>query len=143
MKRKIAMMLAVMCLMFSMSTVSQAAGESRKVAQPTALRGDYGVQPYYVNAANIAAALKIDGNTAYCNAEVGAKKVCALKITMRLQRKNGDSWYTVKSWSSSKTAGGLDLTGSYTLVTRGSYRVYAIFDVGGEPLTYTSTTKTF
>lgn len=144
MKRKITMMLAVMCLMLSMSTVSQAAGESGKAAaQPTALRGDYGIQPYYENAASIAAVLSINGSTAYCTAEVAAKKVTSIKVTMRLQRKNGSSWYTVKSWSESTTSSGKVMSKSYTLVTRGSYRVYAIFDVGGESLTYTSPTKTF
>lgn len=141
MKRKISMVLAVMCLVFSITSVSQAAGKA--TVQPQAIGGSHMVQPYYVNAAVISAALKIEGNTAYCNAEVGAKKVCRVTVTMRLQRKEGGSWFTVSSWVETSTNGVKNMTKSFTLTKRGTYRVYAKFDVAGEQLSYASPSKTY
>lgn len=140
MKRKISMMLAVMCLVLSMASVSQAAGKS---APPRAIGGSGTIQPHYVNAALISSALKIDGSTAYCNSFASAKKVCRITTTMRLQRKDGSSWSTVVSWVETSTTGVHDMTKSFTLTKRGTYRVQANFDVAGEQLTYNSASKTY
>jgi len=140
MKRKISMVLAVMCLLLNLSTVSYAAEVAG--VQPTAIGGGT-AEPYYVNTANISAGLKITGNTAYCNADVTAKKVCFINIVMRLQRKEGTSWHTVSSWVESANAGGKNMTKSFTLSTRGTYRVYAIFTVGGEEVFCSSVSKTY
>ena len=76
MKQKLAMMLAVISLVISMSTVSYAAeGGTKAAAQARAAGNSGGIQPYYIYISNIAAGLKIEGNTAYCLSEVFAKKV--------------------------------------------------------------------
>ncbi len=140
MKRKISMVLAVMCLLLNLSTVSYAAEVAG--VQPTAIGGGT-AEPYYENASNITAGLKITGSTAYCSAEVFAKKVCFINVVMRLQRKEGTSWHTVSSWVESSTSGSKVMGKYFTLSTRGTYRVYAIFNVGGEELTCASASKTY
>lgn len=140
MKRRISMVLAVMCLLLNLSTVSFAAEVAG--AQPTAIGGGT-AEPYYVNTASMTAGLKIDGNTAYAYSEVFAKKVCFINVVMRLQRKEGTSWHTVSSWVESSTSGSKVMGKYFTLSTRGTYRVYAIFNVGGEELTCASASKTY
>lgn len=141
MKRRISMMLAILCLLLNLSMVSYAAGPSE--AQLTAVGGGGAAEPYYVNAASITAGLKIDGSTAYAYTEVIAKKVCFINVVMRLQRKEGSSWHTVSSWVESSTSGSKIMGKYFNLSTRGTYRVYAIFTVGGEELTCASSSKTY
>ncbi len=78
MKQRIAMMLAVLCLMLSMPTVSYAA-EENSVAHVNVTNGIGGIEPYYLNTANISASFRIEGSTAYCRAEVIAKKYAIFK----------------------------------------------------------------
>ncbi len=143
MRRKIAMMLAVMCLLVSMSTVSYAAeGESVASAEAAVSSGGVAV-PYYINTANIAAGLRIEGSTAYCRAEVTAKKVCNVNVAMRLQKLEGGSWVTKHSWVGSSTTGIKNMTQTNTLWQRGTYRVYLIANVAGEEVTCVSNTRTY
>ncbi|TGY96918.1 hypothetical protein E5329_07945 [Petralouisia muris] len=144
MKRKISMVLAVICLVLSMSTVSNAAANEDAVAHANAVGGVEGIQPYYVNTANVSAGIRIEGSTAYCYTEVVAKKACFINVIMRLQRKEGSSWHTVSSWiESAANAGGKSLYKSFSLSTKGTYRVYAICTVGGEEVTCASNTTTY
>lgn len=140
MKRKIVTILTMFCLVVSTPITSYAAGN---MAQPMAAGGSKTAQPYYENTTHLVSELKIDGNTAYCNAEVTAKKVCYINVVMRLQRQEGSSWHTVSSWVGSSTNGFKNMTKTFTLSTRGTYRVYAIFNVDGEELTYASLTKKY
>jgi hypothetical protein len=138
------MVLAVICLVLSMSTVSNAAANEDAVAHANAVGGVSGIQPYYVNTANVAAEIKIEGSTAYCISEVSAKKLCFINIIMRLQRKEGSSWHTIVSWvGSSANAGSKVMSKSHALSTRGTYRVYAIFTVCDEEVTCASNTVTY
>lgn len=145
MKRKLAMMLAVMCLIISVSTVSYAAeGNTQTVAQAKKAGNSGGIQPYYENVLNIAAGLRIEGNTAYCLAEVFPKKKCFINVVMRLQRLENGSWQTKSSWiESAENSSGKTMSKSFSLSSRGTYRVYVIATVGGEQVTCTSNTKTY
>ncbi|MCI9491537.1 MAG: hypothetical protein HFH42_00125 [Lachnospiraceae bacterium] len=144
MKQKLAMMLAVISLVISMSTVSYAAeGGTKAAAQARAAGNSGGIQPYYIYISNIAAGLKIEGNTAYCLSEVFAKKVCFVNLTMRLQRKENGSWQTKSSWVESSTSGSKTMSKSFTLSSRGTYRVYAIATVEGEQVTCESNIVTY
>ena len=135
-----------LCMILSISSVSHAAvAEGSSQLQPGVIGGGAGVaQPYYVNTARISAGLKIDGSTAYCNADVTAKntnyKIC---VTMYLQRLESNSWKNVCSWMEFSSNGFKNMTHSYTLTKHGTYRTYAIFEVGGETLTYTSSSSTY
>ncbi len=142
MKKRISMMLAVVCMVLSMSTVSKAAVNEEAVTRTNAF-GDGGIQPYYENTANISASFKIEGNTAYCYSEVAAKRVCFINMVLRLQRKEGSSWHTVSSWVGASTSGSKVMSKSFTLSTRGTYRVYSICTVDGEEVTCASVSKTY
>ena len=143
MKRRIAMALVVVCLMLSMPTISYAA-EENSVAHINATNGIGGIEPYYVNTANLSASFRIEGNTAYCYAEVAAKKVCRIQVILQLQHKEEGVWVNKISWvETSVSAGGKTISKTHSLIERGSYRVNAIFTVGGETVSCTSVTKTY
>ena len=142
MKQKFALILATVCLVLSMSTESYAA-EGRKEINGEVNEASGGIEPYYLNISNIAVGLKIDGNTAQCRAEVFAKNVCSVKVTMCLQRKENGSWVNKISWSGSSTSGVKTMTYPYTLFEKGSYRVKVYATVGGEEVTCTSDVKTY
>lgn len=146
MKRRILMALTlVVCLIACIPSVSYAAtrGGSSIGMQP-GMTGDSGVaQPYFVNASYISAGLKIEGSTAYVKANVTAKRKCDVSVTARLQRKVNGSWKTVCSFLQNSSTGVVNMTQSYPLSQRGTYRTYAIFNVAGEELTATSSSKTY
>lgn len=117
------------------------------MAQPKAARaaqgGESGIDPQYVNASRITADLVISGNNAHVYASAMAKKVCRVTVTMRLQRKENGAWTTKVSWVGTGTNGVKTLVEDFTLSQRGEYRTYAIFDVGGENLTYKSVVQRY
>ena len=144
MKRKISMVLAVVCMVLSMSTVSNAAANENTAAHTNAAGGVGGIQPYYVNTANVSSGIKIEGNTADCISEVSAKKLCTITTVMRLQKKDGSSWKTIVSWiGTSENVGSKVVSKSHTISARGTYRTYAIFTVGGEEVTCASNLATY
>ena len=50
---------------------------------------------------------------------------CTSSVTVRLQRKSGNSWVTLRTWTASGTGThGSSAGGTYTLTTHGTYRVY-------------------
>ncbi len=136
MKQKFAVLLVIMCFMLSVPTVSYAAEasnmESTKVGESVSV-GAGGIEPYYINTANISASL----------AEVFAKKVCDIQIIMQLQHKENGSWVNKVSWVTSGTAGSRSSSQSYHIFERGSYRVHVIATVGGEKVTCNSVTETY
>ena len=116
------------------------AGGGSKVVQ---IGGNGGIDPQYENAATITADLSISGSTAHVHASAAAKKVCTVSVVMRLQHKEDGSWVTKKSWVSSSNSGFKALSRDTTLTQRGEYRTYALFDVGGEELSYKSVTLVY
>ena len=146
MKRRVLMALAlVICLITSIPSVSYAAtGAGSSIGLQPGVIGDAGTaQPYYVNTSYISAGLRIEGSTAYVRANVTAKKACDISVTAKLQRKENGSWKTICSFVEYSSNGVKDMTHSYTLSKRGTYRTYAIFNVGGEVLTISSSSKTY
>ena len=101
------------------------------------------VQPRYVNTAGISANLQIESGTAYATCTVNAKRSCHISVCMELQYKDGSTWKTKASWLDSVNGVTKTLTRSFGLTKRGTYRVKAFFNVGGEELTYTSATSTY
>lgn len=141
-KRKL---LAVMTLLavlaaFPASSYASAQEVTPDTAQAAraAQRDDSGIAPKYVNAARITADLAISGSNAHVYASALAKTVCRVTVTMRLQYNDNGTWKTKVSWVGTGTNGAKTLAEDFTLTQRGQYRTYAIFDVGGENLTYTS-----
>lgn len=102
-----------------------------------------GIQPYWNNTAIISANIVINGSTATVKASVDAKESYPIATEMSLQKKNGSSWTTVKTWLSWTTDYSYSRTESYALSSRGSYRAYATFNVGGEVTSVASGSKTY
>ncbi len=132
-------MLAVLAA-FPASSYASAQDVTPDTAQAAraALRDDSGIAPQYINASRITADLVINGSNAHVYASALAKKVCRVTVTMRLQYNDNGTWKTKVSWVGTGTNGAKTLAEDFTLTQRGQYRTYAIFDVGGENLTYTS-----
>lgn len=105
--------------------------------------GESGIDPQYINTSSITADLAINGSNAHAYASAMAKKVCRVTVTMRLQYNDNGTWKTKVSWVGSSTNGCKVMAEDFTLTQRGEYRTYAIFDVGGENLTYTSVTQRY
>ncbi len=158
MKRKLKMVLAlalVCCMAAALPNISYAAGpmsqrstNARMQQRPgsfmqrAAGQGDV-VQPRYINTINISSNLLIDGSTAHATCSVTAKKHCHISVCMELQYKDGSTWKTKASWLDSTDGVTLSLTRTFGLTKRGSYRVKAFFNVAGEELSYTSSTRTY
>lgn len=105
--------------------------------------GEEGIDPQYINTSRITADLVIRGNNAHVYASAIAKRVCHVTVTMRLQRKEGNSWKTKVSWVGSSNTGDKTMGEDVTLTQRGTYRTYAIFNVDGEELTYKSVSQVY
>lgn len=158
MKRKLKMVLALalaFCVAAALPNISYAANpmsqrntnarmqqRAGSSMQRAAGQGDT-VQPRYVNTAGISANLLLDGSTAHSTCTVNAKRHCHISVCMELQYKDGSSWKTKASWLDSTDGVTLSLTRTFGLTKRGSYRVKAFFNVAGEELSYTSSTRTY
>lgn len=78
----------------------------------------------YQAIAQISAALKITGNTAKCIGDVTLKNGYSGTLTVTLQRKNGNSWVYVASWTGDvPTGGSKTIVRTKSLSTHGTYRV--------------------
>lgn len=137
-KRRIWMSL-VLAVVLAVLPISSSYAAGRTVQ----LKGEEGIDPQYVNTANITADLVIKGNNAHAYASAVAKRVCRVTVTMRLQRKEDGAWKTKVSWVGSSTSGSKTMGEDFTLTQRGTYRTYAIFDVAGENLTYISSSQVY
>ena len=88
------------------------------------------IQPRYDLTDTVTATLSISSSgVANCKGRVAPTyDDCTSSVTVRLQRKSGSSWITLRTWTDSGTGThGSSAGGTYTLTTHGTYRVY----VGG------------
>lgn len=82
----------------------------------------------YQAIAQISAAIKITGNTAKCIGDIALKNGYSGTLTVTLQRKNGNSWVYVDSWTGSvPTCGSKTIVGTKSLSIHGTYRVKVSF----------------
>ena len=82
----------------------------------------------YQAIAQISAAIKITGNTAKCIGDIALKNGYSGTLTVTLQRKNGNSWVYVDSWTGSvPTGGSKTIVGTKSLSIHGTYRVKVSF----------------
>lgn len=87
----------------------------------------------YQTIAQISAALNITGNTAKCTGRVTLKETYTGTLIVTLQRKDGNSWVYVTSWSGNVPAGGSKkVEGTYSLSIHANYRVKVNFVSGIE-----------
>ena len=79
---------------------------------------------------------------AICYAKLTCQTSKSLKIEMSLQKKNGSTWTTIKTWTKNDTSGiTLSLSETKSL-SSGSYRLKTKFTCGNEVVTKNSATKT-
>lgn len=140
-----ALTLLAVLVAFPTGSYASAQEVTPDVAQKArAVKGDdSGIDPQYINTSSITADIAISGNNAHVYASAMAKKVCRVTVTMRLQYNDNGTWKTKVSWVGSSTNGCKTLAEDFTLTQRGEYRTYAIFDVGGENLTYKSVAERY
>ena len=82
----------------------------------------------YQAIAQISAAIKLTGNTAKCIGDIALKNGYSGTLTVTLQRKNGNSWVYVASWTGSvPTGGSKTIVGTKSLSVHGTYRVKVSF----------------
>lgn len=98
----------------------------------------------YQTIIQISAALKITGNTAKCVGEVILKSGYSGTLTVTLQRKNGNSWVYVNSWTGNVPTGGIKrVVGTQSLSIHGTYRVKVSFVSSSENETLYSQTAVY
>ena len=99
------------------------------------------MSPMFVNIGSTSAELTISGSTANCVGEVWAYSTSSsCTISMKLQKKNGSSWTTLKTWSDDGN-GSATMSESYT-ISSGTYRVKVSGTVAGESYSVTTGNKT-
>lgn len=82
----------------------------------------------YQAIAQISAMLKISSNTANCIGFVALKSGYSGTLTVTLQRKNGNSWLYVNSWTENVPTGGVkSIIKTQSLSIHGTYRVKVSF----------------
>lgn len=98
----------------------------------------------YQTVAQISAALSITGNTAKCTGRVSLQDTYTGTLIVTLQRKNGNSWVNVSSWSGNVPAGGSKkVEGMYSLSIHATYRVKVNLVSEIENVSMYSYTKTY
>ena len=98
----------------------------------------------YQAIAQIAATLKITGNTAKCTGFVTLKSGYSGTLTATLQRKDGNSWVNVTSWTGAvPTGGSKKIVGTKSLSIHGTYRVKVSFVSSAENETLYSHTAVY
>ena len=102
------------------------------------------ISPKYVNTDIVTANLSISSKgVATCSGTVSPSGKYESTISVNLQKKNGSSWSTIKTWTGSgSTLMGCSASGTYT-VSRGTYRVYVCGYVGTEFFSKYSAEKTY
>lgn len=104
--------------------------------------GETIVQPFYEDTKKADVTLSITDGVVTATTNVTTLRKCDISITMKLQKKSGDYWLTIKTWTGSATsATGLKLSKTYN-VPSGSYRVSSTIVSGADTITKNSATKT-
>ena len=100
------------------------------------------IQPFYEDTRRVSVNLKLSDSIATAVTRVDTLKKCGIAITMKLQKKSGKYWLTIKMWEKNKSnAVSLEVSQNYN-VAKGTYRVQSVIASGADTITKTSPTKT-
>lgn len=92
--------------------------------------GENTVSPYYLYTHSVESDLTIVDSTAYCESVIkGDRTVTQIYATQYLEKKNGDKWETVASWSDSVNGSSLTISNSKDNLDSGTYRVRTVATV--------------
>ena len=87
----------------------------------------------YQYARSVTAGLNIAGSTAECYGNIVPIDNMKTSIVVRLQKKEGETWKTIRTWTGSNSAGQSEAGGTKSIVTGYEYRVYVtgkVYDSG-------------
>lgn len=87
-----------------------------------------GISPQYIHIDRITASLSISGGIATCSGQAKpSSDAVTAHITLKLQKKDGNVWTDMASWSASasKPGGSAVVTGTKALISGSAYRVVA------------------
>jgi len=104
---------------------------------------DDSISVMYVKAKSALVSLGISGGTADCVTNVRLISKGNISISMKLQKKSGSSWQTVKTWSKSGTDVLLLKLSKSCSVSKGTYRVHTVINADGEKITKNTSSKTY
>lgn len=99
--------------------------------------------PYFLYTNSAKSTLIISGNTAYCESVIkGDSTVTKIYATQYLEKKNGNKWETVDSWSDSVSGKSLSMSNSKDNLGSGTYHLRTVATVysgsKSEPVVKTS-----
>ena len=134
-KHKVLSLLLIAIMLLTQTTVSAETFETQDTES---------LPSRYQAIALISAALKISGSTAKCVGDITLKSGYSGTLTVTLQRKNGNSWFYVNSWSGNVPTGGSKrIVGTQSLSIHGTYRVKVSFVSSTENETLYSQTAVY
>lgn len=137
MKKMISMVLVIMMGCVLLGGAEMKAG----TLETCSIEEDGTIQPLYVDTRKVDVGLSISNGTATGYTSVDTLKKCDISITMKLQKKTGEYWLTIKTWEISKTnALSLEITKNYTIPS-GTYRIQSKVVSGEDTITKTSPIK--
>lgn len=90
----------------------------------------YAVEARYAYTTSVTSTLNISNGTAYCKSSAkGNSTVTQIDGIQYLEKKNGDNWDIVASWSDSSSRNSLNMSNSKDNIGRGTFRVRTVFTV--------------
>ena len=89
------------------------------------------ISPFYAYTISVDSRLSISSKTATCKSIVMgiSGTTTKIEITQRLQKKNGDSWNNVQSWTKTVNAVNATFTNTKSSLATGTYRTRTIAKV--------------
>lgn len=100
--------------------------------------------PQYIQIHNVTSKVTLDRSTACCSTKVVLLHRGTIKITMHLQKKSGEKWSNIKSWTNTKenTISFL-LEKKHTISQSGTYRIQSVINGNGENIIKNSVPVTY
>lgn len=90
----------------------------------------YAVEARYAYTTSVTSTLNISNGTAYCKSSAkGNSTVTQIDGIQYLEKKNGDNWDIVASWSDSSSRNSLNMSNSKDNIGSGTFRVRTVFTV--------------
>lgn len=88
------------------------------------------VEARYAYTTSVTSTLNISNGTAYCKSSAkGNSTVTQIDGIQYLEKKNGDNWDIVDSWSDSSSRNSLNMSNSKDNIGSGTFRVRTVFTV--------------
>lgn len=127
--------LLLVVVVFAVFSAAICLGEA--VDEPSVLPEDY------VNTLDVAASLYITNGSATCTGWITPYGTHSCSLTLRLYKKNGNTWTKITGWSTNTTGGEQAYLCRSATVGLGTYKVLLTGSVDGEVVSITSNIVTY